>query len=85
MVQNESRTKPATGQLAPNREKLSEDLLVGADAIAEFIFGDSSKRRQVYHLAQTSQLPIFKIGASLCARCSTLLSWIQAQEERWSE
>ena len=59
---------------------LSDDLLRGADTIAEFMFGDRRKRRQVYHLAQTGQLPVFKLGATLCARRSTLVAWIEAQE-----
>ncbi len=60
--------------------KLSRDLLQGAAAIAEFMFGDQNKRRQVYHLAQNTSLPVFKLGATLCARRSTLLAWIEAQE-----
>ena len=60
--------------------KLSRDLLQGAAAIAEFMFGDRNKRRQVYHLAQNTSLPVFKLGATLCARRSTLLAWIEAQE-----
>lgn len=80
MVEERTRAKPATGTLAQNRETLADDLLLGAEAIADFLFGDSGKRRQVYHLAQTNQLPIFKLGASLCARRSTLVTWIQAQE-----
>ncbi len=82
MAQNELQAKPASGNVAPNPNNLSEDLLVGADAIADFLFGDPSKRRQVYHLAQTNQLPIFKLGAILCARCSTLLACIKEKEER---
>ena len=59
---------------------LSDDLLLGAGAIAEFMFGDNRKRRQVYHLAQTNKLPVFKLGATICARRSTLVAWIEAQE-----
>ena len=81
MAQNELQAKPASGNVAPNPNNLSEDLLVGADAIADFLFGDPSKRRQVYHLAQTNQLPIFKLGASLCPRRSTLLGCIQVKEK----
>ena len=60
--------------------RLADDLLRGADAIAEFILGDPAKRRQIYHLTQKGQIPVFKIGATLCARKSRLLLWIEQQE-----
>lgn len=56
---------------------LSADLLHGADEIAEFVGLD---RRAVYHLAQTSKLPVFRMGSVICARKSTLLKWIAEQE-----
>lgn len=65
-----------------NQPDLSDDLLVGANAIAAFMFGDSRKRRQVYHLAQSGELPIFKLGAILCARKSRLLESIEKKEEQ---
>ncbi len=43
---------------------------------------DPKMRRQVYHLARAGKLPVFKLGAILCARRSTLLAWIEAQEAR---
>lgn len=61
---------------------LADDILTGADAIAEFIFGDSRDRRKIYHLAEKSRLPVFRLGAVLCARKSVLLSWIGEQEAR---
>lgn len=61
---------------------LAEDLLRGADQIAEFLFGDAQERRKVYHLAETSRLPVFRLGAVLCARRSVLLEWIAHQENR---
>lgn len=68
--------------LVPAEPCLSDDLLRGADQIAEFIFGDKSKTRAIYHIASTSRLPYFKIGAILCARKSQLLAWIADQEKR---
>jgi len=62
-------------------ELLAEDLLEGAGAIAEFMFGDAKLRKKVYYLRQSSRLPLFQIGTRLCARKSTLLGWIRAQEE----
>jgi hypothetical protein len=63
-------------------EQLSRDLLRGADELALFLYGDASFRRKVYHLAATSNLPIFKLGAMICARKSVLLAWIEDQERR---
>ena len=78
----ESRTQAShlTSELSLKQGNLSDDLLQGAGAIAEFMFGNARKRRQVYHLAQTTCLPVFKLGATLCARRSTLLAYIEAQE-----
>ncbi len=61
---------------------LADDLLRGADAIAEFVFGDAKCRRKIYYLANGAKtnFPVFRLGAILCARRSSLLQWIEAQE-----
>ena len=69
-----------TSELGLKHGTLADDLLRGAEAIALFMFGDCQKRRQVYHLAQTGQIPVFKLGSTLCARRSTLISWIEVRE-----
>ena len=61
---------------------LAGDLLRGAEAIAEFLFGSRTERRKVYHLAEKSRLPVFRLGSVLCARKSVLLQWIGEQEKR---
>ena len=67
---------------------LPEDILKGAEAIAEFLFRGCSdhqrgrNQRKVYHLAQSSRLPVFRLGSILCARKSKLLDFIAAQENR---
>ena len=61
---------------------LADDLLRGADAIAEFIFGARGSRRKIYYLAETSHLPVFRLGSVLCARRSVLMRWIAGQESR---
>lgn len=61
---------------------LDHDVMRGAEVIAEFIYGDRRHRRRIYHLIETSQLPHFKLGALVCARKSTLLAWIEQQEQR---
>jgi hypothetical protein len=65
-----------------SENELAEDILEGADAIAEFLFGSRSNRRKVYYLAECSKLPIFRLGSVLCARKSVLLEFIAGQEER---
>ena len=60
---------------------VADDILRGAGAIAPFLFGSERDRRRVYYLVETDQLPSFRIGkGSLCARRSTLMDWIKAQE-----
>lgn len=61
---------------------IGDDLLEGAENIAAFLYGNSDDRRKVYHLAQTSKLPVFRMGAVICARKSVLLRWIGEQEGR---
>jgi excisionase family DNA binding protein len=53
------------------------DLLAGAAEIAMFM---RLSRRQIYHLVETSRLPVFRLGTQLCARRSTLLRWIEDME-----
>ena len=62
--------------------ELADDILEGADAIAEFLFGSREQRRKVYYLAECSKLPIFRLGSVLCARKSVLLQFITGQENR---
>jgi hypothetical protein len=66
----------------PLPDGLSDDLLRGAEAIADYLYGDPTQRRKVYHLAETSRLPIFRLGSVLCARRTVLLHWINEQEQR---
>ncbi|MGD0188124.1 MAG: DNA-binding protein [Roseiarcus sp.] len=68
--------------MSDDETEFSKDLLRGAEAIAEFLYGDVKFRRAVYHLAATSNVPTFKLGAMLCARKSVLLKFIESQEGR---
>ncbi len=63
--------------------KLADDLLRGADAIANFVFGSPEQRRKVYYYATDAKfrMPVFRIGAIICARKSTLMQWIERQEQ----
>lgn len=56
---------------------LAADILRGAAAIAEFM---GFERRVIYHLAAKGNLPVFRTGDIVCARKSTLMAWIDAQE-----
>jgi len=62
--------------------ELADDILEGADAIAEFLFGDRASRRKVYYLAECTRLPVFRLGSMICARKSVLLQWISGQENQ---
>ncbi len=62
--------------------ELADDLLRGADEIAEFIFGNKAGRRKIYYLAECTRIPVFRLGSMLCARRSVLERWIASQESR---
>jgi hypothetical protein len=62
--------------------ELADDLLLGAEEIAKFIYGPKGNRRQVYYLVQYARLPVFRLGTMLCARRSVLMNWIAMQESR---
>ena len=71
--QNDSASDTAT---------IGSDLLHGADAIAEFVFGQRKHRRKVYHLTSQAKyaFPHFKIGSVTCALKSSIHRWIKEQE-----
>jgi len=52
---------------------IADDILRGADEIAQFVFGDVKHRRKVYYLTgdAKTRMPHFRIGSVLCARKST--------------
>ena len=81
MVQSKTGAIPPDGGALPNAN-LADDILRGADQIAEFLFGDRGERRKVYHLTEKFRLPVFRLGSVLCARKSTLTTWIEEQERR---
>jgi hypothetical protein len=75
-------TIKSSGTDLPKKSHLHDDLLIGADQIAEFLFGNARLRRKVYYLAETSRIPVFRLGSKLCARPSVLMAWIASQEKR---
>jgi hypothetical protein len=59
-----------------NATTLADDLLVGAESIAKFVFGAAgdAELRRVYWLSSRGILPTFKLGhKALAARKSALL------------
>jgi hypothetical protein len=80
MTELQTRALPATAEPC-----LADDLLRGADPIAVYMFGDKRQRRKIYHLSETTDIPIFKLGGILCARKSKLMRWIEAQETKSGE
>ena len=65
-------------------EPLHDDLLIGAAAIADFIYGNTEYKyqRRVYYLTTQSKrrLPWFRLGSQIAARRSSIMTWIEAQE-----
>jgi hypothetical protein len=61
----------------PSPAPAGRDLLYGSPAIADFL---GLSARQVRYLRNANRLPTFNVGGQICARASTLLSWIAEQE-----
>lgn len=84
MNTEETRPSGANGTGLP----LHEDIVRSADRLAKFVYGPAedekeaeANRRRIYHLATKSGTPFFKLGGVLCGRKSTILRWIEAQEQ----
>jgi hypothetical protein len=58
---------------------IAEDLLEGAQAIADFLFGQGTDRRRVYYLLDRG-LPHFKLGTRIFSRRSSIMAWVARQE-----
>ena len=72
-------TPPQAPQVAlPDSTGPPPDLLIGATAIAMFLFGTKQKRRAIYRLVEARKLPVFTLGGTLCARRRTLLDHLAA-------
>ncbi len=64
--------------LEVSHERLADDLLIGAEAIARELNWKAQdgkwNRRRIYHLAQQGSMPIHRIrGLGICARKSSLI------------
>lgn len=58
--------------------EIAQDIAYGAEAIAVML---GLTGRQVYRLSERARLPIFRIGGTICARRSTVMAWIEEQEQ----
>jgi hypothetical protein len=64
-------------------QDLGDDLLVGANAIGAYL---KRPPREIYHLFEIGQLPLFKWGPKkIAGRKSTLVKHIAALEARATE
>lgn len=63
-------------------QALSTDLLDGAAAAAEYLFNDPAKRRVVYHLVESGDLPAIRMGKKLFFRKSELDRAFQSEPMR---
>ena len=73
--------------IVANPSELADDTLHGAEEIAEYLYGDREPGhvRKVYHNASpasANRIPTFRLSNMICARKSTILEWISAQESR---
>jgi hypothetical protein len=61
----------------PGSGPLSDDLMIGAIALAAWL---GVPPRKVFYIAETKQLPFFKIGGKLAGRKSTIREHIAKLE-----
>jgi hypothetical protein len=60
---------------------ISQDLIIGAEEIATWLFG-APERRRLYHLAETSRLPTLKFGSKIAVQKSVIRASFYAQQAR---
>ena len=58
-------------------QRIADDLLQGAGAIAEFT---GLPERRIYAMTSKQKIPTFRIGGTLCARKSRLMEWFEDLE-----
>jgi hypothetical protein len=62
--------------------EFSQDLLLGAEDIAIWLFG-TPERRRLYHLIETGRgIPTFRLGSKIAAQKSVLRAAFWAQQKR---
>ena len=58
-------------------------LLVGARALAQYVFGDEAQWRRIYPLKD--ELGLFRLGGQICGRQATIDQRIAAREAATAE
>jgi hypothetical protein len=59
------------------------NVIVGARALAEYVFGDSEKWKAVYRLRK--ELGLFKLRGAICGRPATIDQRITSREDASTE
>lgn len=67
---------------ANDNKALALDLIRGASDLAQYILGDPTLRRSIYYYAETTDIPVFRIGSMLCARRSMIDAWIDQKVQQ---
>jgi len=69
----------------PAPEYAKPDRLFGAAAIAEAVYGDSSKAKKVYNLVQRvrppHRFPVYKLNGELVALRSEIEAWFRTEAQ----
>jgi hypothetical protein len=87
----EARPESTAGERGRSRplSRRTPPILFGADPIGEFLFPDEPQRRRqrrvrrlISEVPVADRLPTFKLGGTICARPSTLLTWLAEREGR---
>jgi hypothetical protein len=68
--------------MIPEPSSPGADLLFGAAAISDFMLGSRTEedRKRIYGLIRKRLVPAFRIGATVCARKSSLLNYLEEKE-----
>lgn len=86
VIRKQTSSSSPSARNAKGSDDVADDIICGAAAIAKFLFGDPKQRNKIYYLAgplnPNEKLPVFRLGATLCARRSTLVAWIAEREGR---
>jgi hypothetical protein len=56
------------------------DLLVGAPAISQFVFGTKKRARSIYQPKLRKQLGLFLLNGQVCGRPSRIIQRVAAEE-----
>ena len=70
-------------QLQEVSTPLADDLMIGAEKIAEYIYGDATRTREVYR--NPAGLSFFKHGASVAAFKSTIRKELEEAQQQARE